>query len=263
VTLLEVQNLTKRFGKKTVLNRVSLEVRSGEILGLIGPNGAGKTTLFECVAGLLPVDGGRFSVVSPQLAATKQTAALTEEDNQKKVKDAATAALWSLTPELRKEVLFYMPDAIRPWPEQSVSRVVQVFEELYPASAGRGQEILQELKLEALQPRRVAALSKGEAKRLLLALALLTPHPLLLLDEPFDGLDLRQAHHVMQLLRSVASKGRTLFLSIHQLNDAARVCDRLVLLSDGEIVGHGTVDELMARAGLKSGGLEEVFLALT
>lgn len=261
VTLLEVQNLTKRFGKKTVLNRVSLEVRSGEILGLIGPNGAGKTTLFECIAGLLPRDEGRLSVVSHQLAAKQRNSASTGENNQRKT--PANTALRPLTPELRKQFLFYMPDAIRPWSEQSVSRVVQLFEEVYPASTGRGNDLLRELKLEVLHARQVAALSKGEAKRLLLVLALLVPRPMLLLDEPFDGLDLRQARHVMQLLRSVASKGRTLFLSIHQLNDAARVCDRLVLLSNGEIVGRGTVDELMARAGLKSGGLEEVFLALT
>jgi ABC-2 type transport system ATP-binding protein len=261
VTFLEIQNLTKRFGKKTVLNRVSLEVQSGEILGLIGPNGAGKTTLFDCIAGLLPLDGGKLSVLSPQLAKKQQTTALTGEDSPKTI--PANTALLSLTPELRKQFLFYMPDAIRPWPEQTVSTVVQLFEKLYPASTGGGHQLLGQLKLEALQARRVAALSKGEAKRLLLALALLTPHPLLLLDEPFDGLDLHQARHVMHLLRSVGSKGRTLFLSIHQLNDAARVCDRLVLLSDGEIVGQGTVDELMARAGLMSGGLEEVFLALT
>jgi ABC-2 type transport system ATP-binding protein len=106
-------------------------------------------------------------------------------------------------------------------------------------------------------------LSKGEAKRLLLALGLLTPQPVLLIDEPFDGLDLRQTKEVMALLQAHARRGRTLFVSIHQLTDAARLCDRLVLLSAGRVVGEGTLNELSTDAGLPGSGLEEVFLALT
>ena len=93
------------------------------------------------------------------------------------------------------------------------------------------------------------------------------PQPLLLADEPFDGLDLRQSRDVAQTLRSYASAGRTMFLSIHQLTDAARVCDRFVLLSGGSIRGEGTLGHLTAlaaaRGGVASGDLEEVFLALT
>ena len=109
---------------------------------------------------------------------------------------------------------------------------------------------------------RLGTLSKGERKRTLLALGLLTPQPLLMLDEPFDGLDLRQTREVMMLLRAHAKRGRTLLLSVHQLTDAARVCDRLVLLSAGLCVGIGTLAELQAQAGLPEGNLEEVFLAL-
>jgi ABC-type multidrug transport system ATPase subunit len=97
----------------------------------------------------------------------------------------------------------------------------------------------------------------------LIALALLTPQPLVLLDEPFDGLDLRQVREIGPLFRRVAATGRALLLSIHQLHDAARVCDRLVLLSDGRVVGEGTLDELRARADRPDGDVEDVFLALT
>jgi ABC-2 type transport system ATP-binding protein len=92
------------------------------------------------------------------------------------------------------------------------------------------------------------------------------PQPLLLADEPFDGLDLRQSRDVAQTLRSYASAGRTMFLSIHQIKDAARVCDRFVLLSGGTVRGEGTFDQLSAQAaarGAATGDLEEVFLALT
>jgi ABC-type multidrug transport system ATPase subunit len=94
----------------------------------------------------------------------------------------------------------------------------------------------------------------------------MTPHPILLLDEPFDGLDLRQTREVAQLLRSVASGGRTLFLSIHQISDAARVCDRFVLLSEGRVRGEGTLEQLAAGVPARAGApqtLEDVFLALT
>jgi ABC-type multidrug transport system ATPase subunit len=97
----------------------------------------------------------------------------------------------------------------------------------------------------------------------MLALALLTPHPLLLLDEPFDGFDLRQTRDIMALIREIAATGRTFILAIHQLADAERVCDRLVLLADGSVRGIGTLDELRARTAMPSANLEDVFLALT
>jgi ABC-2 type transport system ATP-binding protein len=111
--------------------------------------------------------------------------------------------------------------------------------------------------------KRVDALSKGFCRRLMLALALLTPHPLLLMDEPFDGFDLRQTREIMNVLRELARGGRTLLLAIHQLVDAERVCDRFVLLAGGRVRGSGTLDDLRRRTGQVEGGLEDVFLALT
>ena len=97
-------------------------------------------------------------------------------------------------------------------------------------------------QLDPLLDRRIGTLSKGQRKRALLAIGLLTPQPLLLVDEPFDGLDLRQTREVGAALRAHAAAGRTLFLSIHQISDAARVCDRFVLLSGGRVCGEGTLD---------------------
>jgi ABC-type multidrug transport system ATPase subunit len=111
--------------------------------------------------------------------------------------------------------------------------------------------------------KRVLALSKGYARRLMIALALLSPQPVLLMDEPFDGFDLRQTREIMTLLRQVADSGRALVLAIHQLLDAERICDRFVLLADGRVRGSGSLDELRAHSGVASAGLEEVFLALT
>jgi len=113
----------------------------------------------------------------------------------------------------------------------------------------------------------IGSLSKGQRKRALLGLGLVTRSPLLMIDEPFDGLDLRQSRAVAALLREHAGKGRTFFLSIHQISDAARVCDRFVLLGAGRVRGEGTLAELSAHSGVSSSGLssdlEEIFLALT
>jgi ABC-2 type transport system ATP-binding protein len=124
--------------------------------------------------------------------------------------------------------------------------------------------VVEALGLRDLLRTRIGALSKGQAKRAMLAIGLLTPHPLLLCDEPFEGLDLRQSREVAAALRSEARRGRTLLLSIHQIADAARVCDRFVLMSGGTVRGEGTLQELAAAAGVPpEQGLEEVFLALT
>ena len=230
--LVKVEGVTKRFKDRRVLDDVSFSVRQGEVLGLIGPNGAGKTTLFECLSGLLAANGGTIK-------SKGQT----------------------LPPSHRKQTLFYLPDAILPWAEQTVKWVLSFFEKLY--GRARASELSEPLRLNEVMSSRIGSLSKGELKRTLLALGLLTPHPLLLLDEPFDGLDLRQTRDVMTLLRNHAATGRTLMLSIHQLVDAGRVCDRLVLLSAGRVVGEGTIEELRARANVADGGVEEIFLALT
>jgi len=97
----------------------------------------------------------------------------------------------------------------------------------------------------------------------MLALGLLTPHPLLLMDEPFDGFDLRQIRAIVDVLRREAIEGRTLVLAIHQLSDAERVCDRFILLADGRVCGVGALNDLRAQTGISDGNLEDIFLALT
>jgi len=216
---LVVTGLSARRGARAVLTDVSFTARPAEVLGVIGPNGAGKTTLFECAAGVLPFDAGKVD----------------------------------------GELLFYVPDAIRPWPDQTVRWTLELTARMFDVRLD--PSLLDDLDLVALQHAAVGSLSKGEAKRLDIAIGLAAPLTVLLLDEPFDGLDLRQTRQVMEILRREAAKGRTLVLSIHQLTDAARACDRFLLLDHGKSVAEGTLDELTSRTG--AGGLEEVFLALT
>jgi ABC-2 type transport system ATP-binding protein len=233
-SLLTVQEISKRFRRNWVLQEVSFCVKQGEVFGLIGPNGAGKTTLFECLAGLMATDAGTVNFKGQPLAAAA-----------------------------RKKKLFYLPDGILPWAGQTVKLALRFFAGLFARQDATVSELVGALKLDHLMASRIGSLSKGERKRLLLALGLLTRQEVLLLDEPFDGLDLRQTRDVMALLREQATRGRTLVLSIHQLVDAARVCDRLVLLSAGRVVGEGSLSELRAQSHLPEGTLEEIFLALT
>jgi ABC-2 type transport system ATP-binding protein len=231
--LLEVENLSKHFEDLAVLANVSFSVQEKEVVGVIGPNGAGKTTLLECIAGLLPADSGTVAW---------QKRALSRGE--------------------RKDHLFYLPDGILPDGEQSVRTVLKFYGDVFAIESARVAEIVSQLSLERVLGKPVFALSKGYRKRLLLAIALICPRPLLVLDEPFDGLDLLQTSYVMDLLRSTAQRGSALLLSIHQLRDAERVCDRLLLLSNGQVLGFGALTELQEVSGFPRAGLEELFLAL-
>jgi ABC-2 type transport system ATP-binding protein len=237
--LFEVAGLSKRFGAIAALSDVSFQVRAGEVLGLIGPNGAGKTTLFECLAGVLPFDQGLISS-GGRVAGERD----------------------------RSSLLFFVPDGIAPWAAQPVRWVLDYTIGFFGGRADLRGEVIEQFDLRGLLSQSIGTLSKGQRKRVLLAIGLLTPQPALLIDEPLDGLDLRQARDITAALRTHAARGRTLFLSIHQIGDAARFCDRFVLLSSGRVCGEGTVPELAALATARdasktSGNLEEVFLALT
>lgn len=231
---LRVRGLSKRFGVVTALADASFDVRAGELLGLIGPNGAGKTTLLRCAAGVLTADAGTVSLGDLPLA-----------------------------PARRKDALFYLPDGVHPWPDERVAFVLEFIEGLFGSHAGTRADVVSSLALAPLLGQRVNELSRGQRKRVTVAIGLITPQPFLLLDEPFDGLDLRQSREMEAVLRAHASRGRGLCLSIHQLAEAARLCDRLALLSSGRSVGEGSLGELQQKAGVGHGDIEEVFLALT
>ncbi|HEX3880386.1 MAG TPA: ABC transporter ATP-binding protein [Bryobacteraceae bacterium] len=237
--ILEVRGLSKRFGSIAALTDVGFEVRAGEVLGLIGPNGAGKSTLFECLGGVLPGDNGEIRAGGRAIHGRE-----------------------------RSSLMFYVPDGVAPWPEQSVRWALDFTIGFFGGRADMLSQVVEELDLGRLLRQRIGTLSKGQRKRAMLAIGLLSPQPALLIDEPFEGLDLRQSREIAAALRGHATQGRTLFLSIHQIADAARFCDRFVLLSGGRVRGEGTVQELAALAQARgasknSGGLEEVFLALT
>ena len=232
--VLEVFSLTKRYAGQPAIADVDLSVRHDEVLGLIGPNGAGKTTLLESIAGLLPINSGRVTWRGRPLSS-----------------------------EQRREAMFYLPDGIRPYSDQFVVRVLAFFADTYRRTWREVADVVANVGLGPVLAKRVHALSKGYNRRLIIAIGLIAPHPVLLMDEPFDGFDLRQTREMMAVLRRQAQAGRALLLSIHQLRDAEAVCDRFALIADGRIRGAGTLAELRARIGRPQAALEDIFLALT
>ena len=231
--VLRVDSIIKQYADQTVLADVNFDIHAGEIVGIIGPNGAGKTTLLEALAGILPAE--------------------------------TSDVRWRgrpLPPSHRRDVIFYLPDGVRPYQDQPVTRVLSFFADVYRRSADEIAGRIESVGLTPILHKRVHTLSKGYSRRLMLALGLLTPHPLLLMDEPFDGFDLRQVREIVGVLRKEVAKGRTLALAIHQMQDAERVCDRFILLADGHVRGVGTLNDLRARTGIVNGSLEDIFLAL-
>jgi ABC-2 type transport system ATP-binding protein len=232
--ILRVVDLARDYGEEHAVAGVTLSASEGEVLGIVGPNGAGKTTLLELLAGLIAADSGDV--------------------------------FWrgeKLQPSHRKAAMFYLPDGVRPYQDRFAFDVLEFFARVYRRPASDLSKAIASVELQPVLRKRVSALSKGYNRRLLLAIGLLTPQRVLLMDEPFDGFDLRQARAIAEVLRRAAARGRTFVLAIHQLADAERVCDRFLLLSQGRLRGEGTLDRLRAHTHLPAAHLEEIFLALT
>jgi ABC-2 type transport system ATP-binding protein len=232
--LLRATDLTKRYGEDAAIAGVTFEAPVGEVLGIVGPNGAGKTTLLEVLAGLIAADSGRVFWLGD-----------------------------ALPPSCRKVAMFYLPDGVRPYQDRFTIEVLNFFAGVYGRPRAEVSKAIAAFELGPVLRKRVSALSKGYNRRLLLAIGLLTPHQVLLMDEPFDGFDLRQTRTISEILRKAAGNGRTFILAIHQLADAERVCDRFLLLAGGQVRGIGSLSELRTQTGIPQGSLEEIFLALT
>jgi ABC-2 type transport system ATP-binding protein len=230
---LRIDALTRHFGPVEALRGVSFEVGPGEIVGLIGPNGAGKSTLLSCIGGLDAPDSGHIYIEGT-------------------VASAAT----------RRATLFTLADRSVPWAGQTAAWTLDLARELFGASEDWRTTLAPALQLDAFVRAPLGELSKGQRQRVLLTLALLVPRAVTLIDEPFDGLDPRQSRAFAALVRERTGPDRSFVLSIHSMSDAARTCDRHVILHDGRVLMQGTLDALRAQAGLgETADLEEIFLA--
>jgi ABC-2 type transport system ATP-binding protein len=236
--VIRTERLTKTFGDKTAVDGLDIDVRPGEILGFLGPNGAGKSTTVKMLTGLLPPTAGNawiggFSILGEPIEAKRRLGFVPE------------------TPKLYESLS-----------ADGFLDVIGALHHLDPAeSQQRRQRLLQLLELEEVQHQRLREFSKGMRQKVVIASALLADPEVLILDEPFDGIDATTAGVLKLLLRDLAAQGRTILFSSHILDVVERVCTRIVIIDKGRVLTEGTAGEIGER--YRTGTLEEAFAVLT
>ena len=235
--LIEIEHLTKRFGSFTAVNDVSFSVARGEVLGFLGPNGAGKSTTMRMLAGfMIPTEG---------------TARICGHDVQT---DGVAA----------RRMLGFLPEGAPTYPEMSVTGFLRFCAKIrgYRGAAleARVAHALELTQLEGVRLQPVETLSKGFKRRVGLAQALLHDPPVLVLDEPTDGLDPNQKHEVRTLIAQMAPE-KAIVISTHILEEVDAVCSRAIIIAGGRIIADETPAELQGRH--PSGKLDDVFRQLT
>ena len=220
-SIIQVENLVKRYGELEAVRGVSFNVEEGEVFGLLGPNGAGKTTTVEILEGLRDPDGGRVSVcdLDPQ----RDTSALKHEIG---------AALQSTS----------LPDKIR------VMEALQLFASFYKRGR-KPEELLKRFGLEEKRNTFYSQLSGGQKQRLALAMALLNDPKVVFLDEPTAGLDPQVRREIYDIIEELRRDKKTILMTTHYIEEAERLCDRVAIVDHGKVIALGTPRELKAHSG--------------
>ncbi len=235
--LIQIEGLTKRFGAFTAVDNVSFDVRRGEVLGFLGPNGAGKSTTMRMLAGFMIPSAG--------------TARIQGHD----VRSDGVAA---------RKALGFLPEGAPTYPEMAVESFLRFCARIRGFSgselADRVDNALNLTTLRGVRLQPVETLSKGFKRRVGLAQALLHDPPVLVLDEPTDGLDPNQKHEVRGLIERMAPD-KAIVISTHILEEVDAVCSRAIIIARGRVVADATPRDLQTRHD--SGKLEEVFRSLT
>ena len=222
--MIEVRNLTKRFGPKVAVNNLSFSVSKGEVLGFLGPNGAGKSTTMRMVTGYYPPTEGSITVSGISML-----------DN----------------PVAAKEKIGYLPENAPLYTDLSVSGFLAYTAALRGLSGARKKDAVEKAIhtcfLEKVAHQSLDTLSKGYRHRTCLAQSLLHDPEILILDEPTDGLDPNQKHEVRQLIKRLGTD-KVIIFSTHILEEVEAACTRAIIIDQGRVVADGTPDELKARA---------------
>lgn len=220
--VLNVEHLTKTFDSRNILDEISFSVHWGEVFGLLGPNGAGKTTLIRTILDIFRPDAGTISLFGSTFS--------------DEIKDA----------------IGYLPEEGSLDKEIPVAECIRYFAELKHVDAidRKTDEWLERLDLEEYRNKKIQELSKGMHRRLQFILAVIHGPELLILDEPFSGLDPLNIKTLKDILLSLRDNGTTLIMSTHQMDEVERMCDRILMLNDGKMVLYGGLDEIRQQFGL-------------
>ncbi|MCP4420614.1 MAG: ABC transporter ATP-binding protein [Chloroflexi bacterium] len=219
--ILQIDNLSKQFGTVTAVKSANLRVQQGEVFGFLGPNGAGKTTTIGMILGLIHPSAGSITLFGESV---------TPNRNHVLQNVGSLVGAPSLIPYL------------------SARENLRLMARLHSnVENGRIEEILSQVGLSEVAKRKVKGFSTGMKQRLGLGVALLHRPALIILDEPTNGLDPSGMREVRTLIRNLADDGITVFLSSHLLHEVEQVCDRIAVISKGEIVAQGAVSELLSQ----------------
>ena len=222
--MIEARELTKRYGSLTAVDALSFSVAPGEVLGFLGPNGAGKTTTMRMLVGFVPPTSGTVSINGLSI------------DEQ---------------PTEVKSIIGYLPEGAPSYGEMTPLAFLDFIADIRKLTGQRKTsrigEVVERLHLQPVLGQTIDTLSKGFKRRVGLAQAILHDPPVLIMDEPTDGLDPNQKHEVRQLIQDMASD-KIIVISTHILEEVDAVCSRAVIISRGRIVADDTPDALIRRS---------------
>ena len=232
--MLKIEHLTKEYGEKKAVDDLSLEIESGEIYGFIGHNGAGKTTTLKSVVGILKFDAGEIYIDGESVQAT---------------------------PLACKKKIAYIPDNLDLYEFMSGIKYLNFIADVYGVGANQRQEKIRkyadlfEITADLAQP--IAAYSHGMKQKLAIISAWLHDPKLIIMDEPFVGLDPKAAHILKGMMRELCDEGGAIFFSTHVLEVAEKLCDKVAIIKGGKLIRCGTMEEVKG-----DDSLEDVFLEL-
>lgn len=243
-SILQVQNLTKVYGKKKVVNGITFEVKKGEIFGILGPNGAGKTTTLEMLEALRPIDKGAATLAGLDVAT-----------NPQKIK--ALIGVQPQTPSFEEKT--------------KLTELIELFSAAYGEKV-HPRHFLKEVGLLDKANSYPEQLSGGQKQRFSIAVALVHGPKLFFLDEPTTGLDPQARRNLWDLIREVRDRGVTVIMTTHYMDEAELLCDRVAVMDNGKIIALDTprnlIKALLVRGfkkkqHIEQANLEDVFIDLT
>ncbi len=238
--MIQIKNITKKYADFAAVDRLNLSVQKGEVFGFIGPNGAGKTTTIKMMGGILQPTTGSITIAGINMQAE---------------------------PEKAKSKIGFIPDRPYLYEKLTGMEFLRFTAELYGVSDnGFHKKATAQLEMFSLadwSDDLIESYSHGMKQRLIMSAALLHDPEVIIVDEPMVGLDPAAIIMVKKLLRRLAQKGVTIFMSTHTLKVAEDTCDRIGVIHKGRLIASGTTKDLQREANVTDADLEQVFLSLT
>lgn len=232
--MLKIENLTKRYGEKIAVDNLSLHIAPGEIYGFIGHNGAGKTSTLKCIVGIQDIDEGEIYIDSKSIK--KQ-------------------------PIECKKLFAYIPDNPDIYDFMTGIQYLNFVADIFEVSQQERSELIKKyadmFEIGGSLNDAINSYSHGMKQKLVIISALIHSPKLIIMDEPFVGLDPKASHILKGIMRQICDDGGAIFFSTHVLEVAEKLCDRVAIIKNGNLVVSGTIDEVKG-----DGSLEEVFLEL-